>query len=77
MRAGWRGPELCNLAAVHNVRNWRDVIDLECHDIAAAEPTVDCETEQSKIADTRVDLELGPNGPNVLGTQLGLLGVAP
>jgi hypothetical protein len=44
----------------------RNVLDLESHDIAAAQLAVDCQIKKCQIASTVLDLELGPDCPNVL-----------
>ena len=43
-----------------------DVLDLEGNDIAASQFAVDGQIEQRQIADSLLDLELGPDPPNML-----------
>jgi hypothetical protein len=60
---------LPNTRAIGCIIARRDVIDLERHDIATTELTVDSEIEQSKVPNPTFDLKLDPDRPDVLGAR--------
>jgi hypothetical protein len=48
---------------------WRNVLDLETDDITASELAVDGEIEHGEIACSTLDLQLGADRPDMLGSQ--------
>jgi hypothetical protein len=50
---------------VGTITIWSNVIDLESNNIAAAQFAIDGQIEQRQIAGSLLDLELGPDCPNV------------
>ena len=48
---------------------WRDVLDLQCNNIAGLELTIDGQVEHRKIARSSLCLEFAPDGPDVFGSQ--------
>src|SRR3984893_2541584 len=58
--------------AIDGVSMGRDVVDLESHDIATAQLAVDGEIEHRQISGASLDLQLGPDRPNMLWSQRGL-----
>jgi hypothetical protein len=60
---------LPNSRAIGCITARGDIINLERHDIATTELTVDGEIEQSKVPNPTFDLELCPDGPDVFGAK--------
>ena len=55
--------------AIDGVSMGRDVVDLESHDIAPAQLAVDGEIEHRQVSGSSLDLQLGPDRPNMLRSQ--------
>jgi len=45
----------------------RNIVYFQPDDITASELTIDCQVLHGKVSDPTVDVELGPDGPYVLG----------
>ena len=52
--------------AIDGVSMGRNVVDLESHDIAPAQLAVDGEIEYRQVTGASLDLQLGPDRPNML-----------
>jgi hypothetical protein len=58
--------------AIDGVSMGRDVVDLESYDITPAQLAVDGEIEHRQVSGASLDLQLGPDRPNMLWSQRGL-----
>jgi hypothetical protein len=52
---------------------WRNVLNLQCDDIAGAELAIDCQIEHGEVAGSSLGLKLAPYQPNMLRAK-GRLG---
>ena len=66
------GLSLPDGGAIDGVSIRRNVVDLESHDIAPAQLAVDGEIEYRQVTGASLDLQLGPDRPNMLWPQRGL-----
>jgi hypothetical protein len=57
---------LAHRRAVGTIAILSNILDLESNDIVASQLTVDGQIEQRQIAGSLLDLELGPDCPNML-----------
>jgi len=60
---------LANARTICCIAAWRDVIDLQRHDVAATKLAVDGYVEQGQVTESASHLELRPDGPDVLGAE--------
>jgi hypothetical protein len=59
------GLSLAHGCPISTIAIWSNVLDLERNDIAASQFAIDGQIEQRQIAGSLLDLELGPDCPNV------------
>jgi len=62
---------LADRSALHGMSVWRNVFDPEANEVAAPELAIDGKIEHGEIARPPLDLELGADRPNVLGSERG------
>jgi hypothetical protein len=63
------GLVLPNGRTVDGIAMWRDVLDLEAHHVAATQLAIDREIEERQVPHPPCELQLRPNGPDVLRLQ--------
>jgi len=63
---------LADCRPVHGVAVRGDILDLQAHNVAAAELAVDRDIEERQIPSAAGDLKARPDRPDVLGLEWGL-----
>src|SRR5689334_17865094 len=57
---------LAGRRAVDRIAVWRDILDLDGDNVAAAQFAVDRQIEHGEVSSAALDHQPGPNGPDVL-----------
>src|SRR5260221_6416638 len=63
---------LTNGRTIDREATWSNVLDLEVDDVTTSELAIDSEIEHGEVACASLDLQLGPDRPDMLGSQRGL-----